>query len=268
MRPGTTVVGLRVLVVLDALEERVGAVADADDGDAHLVLRARVPFCEPFVAAMGVLSAAAAQGLAALFDAKGMPSSSASARRMTSFVLDAVRRPRPGSRRFSSSGMRRRMTGLEPGSVLLRPVGGYATPKRVGEHPTATSFRLTPRRAVSRTSALLSEAGILTRTPFRCAVLAGKVLALYHWSASSRIAIADSAAVRLGWLGELAQLAAHEQHPLHDGDPRHRREQVDRPLEPAPRGEPRPTEMITTRSGREPKPTSPRRPSASAFARV
>ncbi len=31
----------RVLVVLDALEQRVGAVADADDRDAHLVLRAR-----------------------------------------------------------------------------------------------------------------------------------------------------------------------------------------------------------------------------------
>ena len=29
-----------VLVVLDALEEGVGAVADADDGDAHLVLGA------------------------------------------------------------------------------------------------------------------------------------------------------------------------------------------------------------------------------------
>ena len=33
------VLGRGVLVVLDALEQRVGAVADADDGDAHLVLR-------------------------------------------------------------------------------------------------------------------------------------------------------------------------------------------------------------------------------------
>ena len=49
---GDAVLRLRVLVVLDALEERVGAVADADDRDAHLVLRARAPFCEPFVAAM------------------------------------------------------------------------------------------------------------------------------------------------------------------------------------------------------------------------
>ena len=48
-------VAVGVLVVLDALEERVGAVADADDGDAHLVLGARrLPFVEPLVPAMGV----------------------------------------------------------------------------------------------------------------------------------------------------------------------------------------------------------------------
>ena len=38
---GHGVLGLRVLVVLDSLQERVGAVAHADDRDAHLVLRAR-----------------------------------------------------------------------------------------------------------------------------------------------------------------------------------------------------------------------------------
>ena len=38
---GDALVRLGVLVVLDALEERVGAVADADDRDAHLVLPAR-----------------------------------------------------------------------------------------------------------------------------------------------------------------------------------------------------------------------------------
>ena len=38
---GDRVLGLRVLVVLDSLQERVGAVAYADDRDAHLVLRAR-----------------------------------------------------------------------------------------------------------------------------------------------------------------------------------------------------------------------------------
>ena len=37
---GDELVRLRVLVVLDALQERVGAVADADDRDAHLVLLA------------------------------------------------------------------------------------------------------------------------------------------------------------------------------------------------------------------------------------
>jgi hypothetical protein len=38
--PRNGVFGLRVLVVLDSLEERVGAVPHADDRDAHLVLRA------------------------------------------------------------------------------------------------------------------------------------------------------------------------------------------------------------------------------------
>ncbi len=38
-------VAVGVLVVLDALEQRVGAVADADDGDAHLVLLARGTVC-------------------------------------------------------------------------------------------------------------------------------------------------------------------------------------------------------------------------------
>ena len=38
----------RVLVVLDSLEERVGAVADADERDADLVLARALPFCLPF----------------------------------------------------------------------------------------------------------------------------------------------------------------------------------------------------------------------------
>ena len=49
-----------VLVVLDALEEGVGAVADADDGDAHLVLRAGLAVCRAVGSGHGcVLSAAA-----------------------------------------------------------------------------------------------------------------------------------------------------------------------------------------------------------------
>ena len=39
---GDELVRGRVLVVLDALEQRIGAVADADDRDAHLVLRPRL----------------------------------------------------------------------------------------------------------------------------------------------------------------------------------------------------------------------------------
>src|SRR5215471_14721178 len=38
-------------------------------------------------------------------------------------------------------------------------------------------------------------------------------------------------------LGELAELAAYEQHPLENGQPGHRREQVDRPLQPSPGSE-------------------------------
>ena len=51
-----------VLVVLDALEERVGAVADADDGDAHLVLGAACRSWSRWWRPWGVLSAAAAEG--------------------------------------------------------------------------------------------------------------------------------------------------------------------------------------------------------------
>ena len=43
MRPGTNLSSRRVLVVLDALEQRVRAVADADDRDADLVLARAAP---------------------------------------------------------------------------------------------------------------------------------------------------------------------------------------------------------------------------------
>ena len=48
-QPGDELVVVGVLVVLDTLQQRVGAVADADDRDAHLaVRRGRCPF-EPFL---------------------------------------------------------------------------------------------------------------------------------------------------------------------------------------------------------------------------
>ena len=56
MRPGHELVVRRVLVVLDALEQRVGAVADADDRDAHLVLRARAAVAGAVGGGHGVLS--------------------------------------------------------------------------------------------------------------------------------------------------------------------------------------------------------------------
>ena len=58
MRPGHELVRLRVLVVLDALEEGVGAVADADERDAHLVLRARAAVLGAVGLGHGVLSIA------------------------------------------------------------------------------------------------------------------------------------------------------------------------------------------------------------------
>jgi hypothetical protein len=74
--------------------------------------------------------------------------------------------------------MRRRRTGLDPGSGLFRPVGRYWTPNESASKPTATSLSEAPRRAVSRTRALFKEKGALTRTPFRGDLLAVKVLAL------------------------------------------------------------------------------------------
>ena len=53
---GDELVVRRVLVVLDALEERVGAVADADDRDADLVLRARLAVGGAVGRSHGVLS--------------------------------------------------------------------------------------------------------------------------------------------------------------------------------------------------------------------
>ena len=58
--PRDECVAVGVLVVLDALEEGVGAVADADDGDAHLVLGAGLAVCRAVGSGHGcVLSAAA-----------------------------------------------------------------------------------------------------------------------------------------------------------------------------------------------------------------
>ncbi len=124
--PGDEGVTVGVLVVLDALEQGVGAVADADDGDAHLVLRSGwLPFAEPLVAAIGVsFPRPPPKGTDRLrFDSKGTPSSSESAARMTSFVFEPRRNASAWIASFSSSGMRRSTTGLEPGSGLRRFVG-------------------------------------------------------------------------------------------------------------------------------------------------
>ena len=103
---------------------------------------------------------------------------------MTSFVLEPRLWASSWIAALSSSGMRRSTTGLDPGSALLRLVGTYAVSKRSARRPTATSLRLTLRRALSRTSACLRDAGMRTSTPLRSdlplcpEVLAVKVLAL------------------------------------------------------------------------------------------
>ena len=177
-----------VLVVLDALDERVGAVADADDRDAHLVLLARavlraVRGGHAFLSAEGGARGRSPNGdvprcCLRLLE-KGTPSPSASARRTTSLTELLVRSASVSSACFSSSGTRRSTTGLAPGSGLRRPVGVYVTPRSSAIRTLATSLRLTPRRAVSRTSAFLTWPGIRTRTPRR-EVLAAKVIALYR----------------------------------------------------------------------------------------
>ncbi len=114
----------------------------------------------------------------------GTPSPSARAARMTSFALVSRRDASAWISSFSSCGTRRRRTGLEPASTLRRrPVGVYETPSSSARIPAATSLTLEPRRAVSRTSAPFNGAGILTRMPARCVLLAAKVLAPYQRSA-------------------------------------------------------------------------------------
>jgi hypothetical protein len=98
----------------------------------------------------------------------------------TSFALAPVRFASASISNFRSTGTRSRTTGLAPGRGLLRRDGLNSTPNSSARMPTATSFRLASRRAVSRTSALFSEKGIRTRMPFFCDLLALKVLAAYH----------------------------------------------------------------------------------------
>src|SRR4051794_30864547 len=147
-----------------------------------LSLERAVPFVEPFFAAMDVsFPRPPLKGTdRRRFDSNGTPSSSESAARMTSFVLAPVLWASALIASFSSSGMRRRTTGLDPGSGLRRFVGAYSTANASASIPTATSLRLTRRRALSRTSACFRDGGVLRRTPFRSEVLAVKVLAVYQ----------------------------------------------------------------------------------------
>ena len=119
------VVAVGVLVVLDALEKRVGAVADADDRDAHLVLRAGLAVREPLVAAMGVsFPRPPRMGRTAAVRLNGTPSSSDECGEDDIVRVGAVRgTPRAWITSLSSSGMRRSTTGLEPGERAAAAVG-------------------------------------------------------------------------------------------------------------------------------------------------
>ena len=65
-----------------------------------------------------------------------------------------------------------------PWQRALSAGGGEETSKWSASRPTATSFKEARSRAVSRTRALFKEAGIRTRTPFFCVLLALNVLAV------------------------------------------------------------------------------------------
>ena len=100
-----------------------------------LSLERALPFVEPLVAAMGVsFPRPPPKGTdRRRFDWKGTPSSSESAARMTSFVLEPRRNASAWIADLSSSGMRRSTTGLEPGSGLRRFVGRHLDVEGVGE---------------------------------------------------------------------------------------------------------------------------------------
>ena len=159
---GDELVVRRVLVVLHALEQRVGAVADADDRDADLVLaracrwpsrcssRWWKPWC-PFD-----------------WRRRGSRAPRRASRSTRSLTLCLRRRAAALSSRRSSGGMRSTTAPAAPGIALRRrPLGVNGTPKRSARSATATSFRFDSRRATSRTSARLSEPGMRTSTLVR-----------------------------------------------------------------------------------------------------
>ena len=159
---GDELVVRRVLVVLDALEERVGAVADADDRDADLVLRAGLAVLWPFVDAM-----------------VSFPSRSESVSTIRSLTLRLRCAARAASLSFSSAGMRSSTGPPLAGAFPVRPLGSNATAKREARMPTATSLRLRPERLTSSARRRLSSPGMRTRTSLRVGA-STEVLAAYH----------------------------------------------------------------------------------------
>src|SRR5580765_4908917 len=127
---------------------------------------------------------------------------------------------RASSLSLSSAGMRRSTAPPSPGVFPARPLGSNGTAKRDARMPTATSLRLLPVRRTSSASRLLSSPGIRTRTSLRVGA-STTVLALYHLRTS-------------------AHLRPDGPDPLADREPGGDGEQIDRPLERAPRREDEP----------------------------
>ena len=99
---------------------------------------------------------------------------------MTSFVLEPRRDASAWISSFSSSGMRRSTTGLEPGSALRRVRRHVLDAEASARMPTATSLRLAPASCGLAYERPFREEGVRTRTPLRVLqqVLAAKVLAV------------------------------------------------------------------------------------------
>ena len=158
---GDELVVRRVLVVLDSLEQGVGAVADADDGNADLVLGPRPPVGLPVRAGHIVLSC----------ECCGECRHDELVRRASRTVGLVLER-----------GLQRRRHAEEHRTAGARG-GALAVALRLNLGiETATSFIVPCRRETSRASARLSAEGMRTR---RLVLLAAiKLIAEYQLARS------------------------------------------------------------------------------------
>ena len=169
---GDELVVRRVLVVLDALEERVGAVADADDRDAHLVLGARLAVGGAVRGSHGVLSIVRCEGDLERFAERGE-------HEVVDVLLAA---PRRGFQLAAELGRHAQDDGAgRAGNRLPAAAAGreaHAEPLR--EERDGDVVQVRPAAGDLADEGRLSEPGMRTRTLVRSVreVLAAKLLAL------------------------------------------------------------------------------------------